>query len=310
MIKIAIANMKGGVGKSTSAMMLADTLSLHHQKRVLIIDCDPQANCSQMVLSYQGLIDAKNARKTITAWVEGLAGQTVSRDLAHPVQASQAICYNKSELTNFDGGFLQGPASEGSLSIWPATPDLRFAELIFDSFHLDGGDVEAPRRALSQELLDAIQKGCEPGDIVIFDCPPGFSTLAQSAIKISDVVISPLNVDRVSLWSLKTFWNQGLIDTLEIPKTVIRRALFTMVRNQGGNEERAKIRASVSEFTHGGRFDTEMPFTVQALKMVHRADLDSRRSFNEKYGRIKREVRALGNEVAELVKTQGLKNVA
>ena len=71
MISIAIANMKGGVAKSTSAMMLADVLTYYHSKNVLLIDCDPQANLSQMVMSYVGLRNAKSASKTITRWVEG-----------------------------------------------------------------------------------------------------------------------------------------------------------------------------------------------------------------------------------------------
>lgn len=296
--------MKGGVGKSTSTMMLADTLSLHHERRVLIVDCDPQANCSQMVLSFPGLISAKNARKTITAWIEGLSGQTVSRDRAHRIEAPQAICYEKSELTNFDDALFRRSRSKGSLSIWPATPDLRFAELIFDSLNLDGGDVSAPRRKLSDELDQAMSHSCEAGDIILFDCPPGFSTLAQAALKISDVIISPMNVDRVSVWSLKTFWNQGLVDTLEIPDHILRKALFTMVRSQGGKEQKAAIRSEVSTFTNGGRFRTEIPFNVQALKLVHRADVDSRRSFNEKYGRLKHEIRPLGDEVADIIKNR------
>jgi len=301
LIKIAIANMKGGVGKSTTAMVLGDTLSLDHERRVIIVDCDPQANCSQMVLSYPGLIGAKNARKTITAWVEGLCGQTVERELAHPIEASSAICYDKSELTDFDRTVFKRNPSAGTLSIWPATPGLRFAELLFDSLHLDGGDIAAPRIALADHLEKALDDGTGSGDIVIFDCPPGFSTLAQTAISQSDIIISPLTVDRVSLWSLKTFWNQGLIDTLKISDAVVRRALFTMVRNQGGRDQQARIREEVSNFTDGGRLNTEIPFTVQALKMVHKPDVDSRRSFNEKYGRLKREIRSLGNEVNNLI---------
>jgi chromosome partitioning protein len=47
---IAIANQKGGVGKSTTASMLATELALRDYE-TLIIDADPQANATQIFLS-------------------------------------------------------------------------------------------------------------------------------------------------------------------------------------------------------------------------------------------------------------------
>ena len=48
---IAVMNTKGGVGKSTLVLGLAETLSAKFGKNVLIIDSDAQASVSLMLMS-------------------------------------------------------------------------------------------------------------------------------------------------------------------------------------------------------------------------------------------------------------------
>src|SRR5262245_22631253 len=50
---VSLINMKGGVGKTTLASQIAWHAVMKMDKKVLLIDLDPQANASQSVMSPQ-----------------------------------------------------------------------------------------------------------------------------------------------------------------------------------------------------------------------------------------------------------------
>lgn len=50
---IAFINAKGGVGKTTSALIVADILATKYNKKVLLIDLDPQLNTTKQMSDYK-----------------------------------------------------------------------------------------------------------------------------------------------------------------------------------------------------------------------------------------------------------------
>ena len=92
-MKIAIANRKGGVGKSTAAVHIGSGFALA-AKSVLLIDCDSQSQCAMMlgVRPDRGLADllrgeafeecVTEARENLHLLAGGLALSSVSREIS------------------------------------------------------------------------------------------------------------------------------------------------------------------------------------------------------------------------------------
>ena len=73
-ITISIINLKGGVGKSTLAMIIAEYLSLHfrYNKRVLLIDMDAQANLSYIMVPTRWIQSQTENKRTIYHFFESV----------------------------------------------------------------------------------------------------------------------------------------------------------------------------------------------------------------------------------------------
>lgn len=62
---VSIINLKGGVGKTTTTVLLAEFLSLEYNKKVLVIDLDPQTNATVMLIKQDRWKIANDSNKTL-----------------------------------------------------------------------------------------------------------------------------------------------------------------------------------------------------------------------------------------------------
>lgn len=177
---IAVMNTKGGVGKSTLVLALAETLSALHGKTVLIIDSDAQASVSAMLMTAANLHKLQSNGLTIV----DLLGQTV---LQHqPLDWAKMVVGGVSDVDDARTVYLI--PSDMQLTLFER-------EVSKESQH-------ARLRSTIAALLNATRSVF---DIVLIDCPPGLSVLTESWLREADFHIAPTKPDYVSACGLEVF---------------------------------------------------------------------------------------------------------
>lgn len=97
---IAIVNLKGGVGKTVTAINVAAILATEYEKRVLLVDADPQANATQSLL-------APGEYNTLAALMSG--GEPYYENLVYPGAVRGVdVLPADDELRNLDLAALAG----------------------------------------------------------------------------------------------------------------------------------------------------------------------------------------------------------
>ena len=220
---LAVANQKGGVGKTTTAINLGTALAAIGE-RVLIIDLDPQGNAST------GLgIDRRDRNRST---YDVLVGEAALRE---------AIV----------------STSVPRLHIAPSTLDLAGLELEVSSAR----DRALRLRNALGLLNDGHAEGTDY-TYVLVDCPPSLNLLTVNAMAASDAVLVPLQCEFFALEGLSQLLKtvEQVKEALN-PRLSIHGIVLTMfdARNNLSNQ----VVADVREFMGSKVYDTVIPRNVR-----------------------------------------------
>ena len=184
---IAIMNNKGGVGKTVTSINLADILVRDHHKKVVVVDCDGQANLTRFFLT----VDNANPDSWVTT-ADVLTGE------CEPVWSDNLI-----------------PIRDG-LEILPSSSGLYDLDL-----HAIKDGVSAP-----ENLRIFCECAADDGttDFMIFDCPPGYTLASVAALLAADEVIIPVTADAFSIYGVADVMQQ--IHALQAAKPGLRATVL------------------------------------------------------------------------------------
>ncbi|MCZ6690804.1 MAG: AAA family ATPase [Planctomycetota bacterium] len=155
---VALMNQKGGVGKTTTTVNLGACLS-QLDKRVLLIDMDPQANLSVHV-------DAD----------AGGADKSVYHILTNRISFEETI--QRTSVVNLD--------------VIPSHIDLSGAEI--ELVQAMGRET-----ILREAIREFEEKNPDRYDIILIDCPPSLGLLSINAMAVATEVLVPLQMEFFAL---------------------------------------------------------------------------------------------------------------
>jgi len=216
MQSIAFFNNKGGVGKTTLLCNVAAYLALEKDKRVLIVDADPQCNATQLMLEEEDVLSIYDTTRSFTI-----------HSVVHPLSIGKGYAETLTPKHVPDYG----------LDLIPGDPRLALKEDLLSKDWQDAaaGEIRGLRTSF---LFSDLLNRCDAYDFVLFDMGPSLGSINRAVLLACDFFLSPMSID---IFSLKA------IENISIALQEWKKKLTNGIGQVGAD--------LIEDIPHGGAFE-------------------------------------------------------
>ena len=217
---ISFMNMKGGVGKTSLCVNMAIKLTRKYNKKILIVDLDPQMNATQYLLTIKSYTEkCYDLKKTIYELFEKYNTKDIDYSIISGKKGNNNEEDNEKEL------------------VVNIEKDLSLLAGNYEINHLAVTTISN----ISSVLINYFNKikVTEQYDYIFIDCPPSLGHLTMNAFTASDTVLIPVQCEYYALEGLSQLMNTiTMVRKHFNPQLKIEGVLLTMfdARTNLGNE--------------------------------------------------------------------------
>ncbi len=177
---ISFINMKGGVGKTTLCREIGYTLNKEHNKSILFIDIDPQANLTQSLYERFNILP-KNL-------YNNLSPEEKQKQEYKTNNATISKLFDDNKILPDKNDIIVDLKSNPRISLIPGDLQTVFLERNGSTSTENSLDKFIDRRKILNDF-----------DYVFIDCPPTYSFYTTTAFNASDYYIVPVGIDPYSI---------------------------------------------------------------------------------------------------------------
>nr|WP_263327176.1 AAA family ATPase [Neobacillus sp. Marseille-Q6967] len=262
---ISIINLKGGVGKTTITVALAEFLVVVKQYKVLVIDLDPQTNSTVSLIGEDEWEKRNKTNQTLYHLFKDHIDDTCDFNLEKSIIK---------ECSNLYGGL-------SNLHLLPSSLD--FVQIQDRLINIGQTALIRPFDILKRTVSSYINNNY---DFVLVDCPPNLGIVTKNGLNISDYYLIPTIPDHLSTYGIPQIISNVNSFNRRTESNVQALGIIASMYRSNVTRHHTTLKTLQTKCAAGELprlFDTKIPLAAKAADATH-YEAEGINTLKQKYG--------------------------